>query len=388
MYTQCPECQTIFEIDEDALQASLGVVQCGHCNSRFDALRTLSEKLPREPDAGLPERQAEARAPTLTRAVPPEQLQAAAKKRLSGKDRGPPGEGDVDWFAQLPDDVTAALIADAAGIPPGATGDAGTWHVPDTTDAGNADPSAYDDTPPVDDADVAPTAPADTAEGVDELPLPVEGAWPDADGGDLDESDGGASGDATPLAEADPDAEATPDAEHDDAKVDAVPVYVPPVRRVARTSAAWWAGCAVLALLLLAQLAWAARVDLYRSPSTHAWVERACSAIPCRLPLIRDTAQLELLSRDVRPDPAAAGALAITATVRNDAGFRQPWPVVVVALTDLDGNAVAMRRFRPAEYMPDPARRAAGIAPGATAAVAFEVRDPGKRAVAFRFGLE
>jgi hypothetical protein len=47
-----------------------------------------------------------------------------------------------------------------------------------------------------------------------------------------------------------------------------------------------------------------------------------------------------------------------------------------------------MRRFRPSEYMTDPARRAAGIAPGATAAVAFEVADPGRRAVAFQFGFE
>ncbi|MDE2497570.1 MAG: DUF3426 domain-containing protein, partial [Xanthomonadaceae bacterium] len=57
-------------------------------------------------------------------------------------------------------------------------------------------------------------------------------------------------------------------------------------------------------------------------------------------------------------------------------------------LTDLDNNVVAMRRFRPAEYMPDAARRAAGIAAGTTAAVAFEVADPGKRAVSFHFGFE
>jgi len=106
------------------------------------------------------------------------------------------------------------------------------------------------------------------------------------------------------------------------------------------------------------------------------------------LPLIKDTSQLELLSRDVRPDPNAAGALTITATVRNNAAFSQPWPVVVVELNDLDNKPVAMRRFRPSEYMTDPARRDAGIAPGATAVVAFEVADPGRRAVAFQFGFE
>jgi hypothetical protein len=115
---------------------------------------------------------------------------------------------------------------------------------------------------------------------------------------------------------------------------------------------------------------------------------RVCARLDCRLPPIRDIPRLELLSRDVRPDPAAAGALAITATFRNNAPFRQPWPIVVVELTDLDNNVVAMRRFRPAEYMPDAARRATGIAARSTAAVAFEVVDPGKRAVSFHFAFD
>jgi hypothetical protein len=144
----------------------------------------------------------------------------------------------------------------------------------------------------------------------------------------------------------------------------------------------------VLALALAAQIAWASRVALIRDPATQAQALRICARVDCRLPPIRDIAKLELLSRDIRPDPGAAGALAITATFRNDAPYRQPWPVVVVELTDLDNNVVAMRRFRPLEYMPDAAKRAAGITPGATAAVAFEVADPGKRAVSFHFGFD
>ncbi|MDE2271758.1 MAG: zinc-ribbon domain-containing protein, partial [Xanthomonadaceae bacterium] len=56
MYTQCPGCRTVFEIDEDALQVSLGIVRCGHCARRFDALRTLSDSLPLAPGEALPER--------------------------------------------------------------------------------------------------------------------------------------------------------------------------------------------------------------------------------------------------------------------------------------------------------------------------------------------
>ena len=176
----------------------------------------------------------------------------------------------------------------------------------------------------------------------------------------------------------------------DDGAIDAgaAPVYVRPRRRVSRASVAWALGCVLSAGLLAAQLAWADRVELFRNPATQTWMARICRVVPCNLPLIKDTSQLELLSRDVRPDPNAAGALTITATVRNNATFRQPWPVVVVELNDLDNRPVAMRRFRPSEYMTDPARRGAGIAPGATAVVAFEVADPGRRAVAFQFGFE
>ncbi|MGH8183900.1 MAG: DUF3426 domain-containing protein, partial [Rhodanobacteraceae bacterium] len=188
-----------------------------------------------------------------------------------------------------------------------------------------------------------------------------------------------------------PDAEVgagTAEPERDEA-VAPTPVYVPPRRRrVRRSDGLWAAGCLILVLALAAQIAWAQRVALVRAPATQAWALHACASLGCRLPLIRDVAKLELLSRDIRPDPGAAGALMITATVRNDAAFRQPWPVVVVELTDLDNDVVAMRRFRPVEYMPDPVRRTAGIAPGTTAAVAFEVADPGKRAVSFHFGFE
>jgi hypothetical protein len=57
-------------------------------------------------------------------------------------------------------------------------------------------------------------------------------------------------------------------------------------------------------------------------------------------------------------------------------------------LSDLDDNRIAMRRFRPAEYLHDEAARQAGLAPGASAALVFEVHDPGQNAVAFEFSFE
>jgi predicted Zn finger-like uncharacterized protein len=404
MYTQCPECLTIYEIDEDALQASLGIVRCGRCDKRFDALRTLSDTLPIEPLGPLPEQDPGERAPTLTEAVPPSTIERAAKKPRSKKNAAgaPAGASADDWFADIESELTAASTAPDVPAPDTATD---TWRaeLPETTGSESAATTTEEagDTP-ADEAGELPDwinetpqapAPAPEAPGVDPL-APFDSAPGDAGAksdqlaGGLVEAESAASADVGEMPLTGVPVETAPaDAGAETANTPA-PVYIRPRRRFSLTNVAWALGCALLALLLAAQLAWADRSELFRNPATQAWMARACRNVPCNLPLIRDTAKLELLSRDVRPDPNAPGALTVTATIRNSAAFRQPWPVVVVELTDLDNAPVAMRRFRPVEYMTDPARRADGITPGATAVVAFEVADPGKRAVAFQFGFE
>ncbi|HET8554602.1 MAG TPA: zinc-ribbon and DUF3426 domain-containing protein [Rhodanobacteraceae bacterium] len=150
----------------------------------------------------------------------------------------------------------------------------------------------------------------------------------------------------------------------------------------------WVTACVLLALCLGVQLVWAKRKPLTANPATRPWLTQACRLFGCTLPPVRDLAQLQLLSRDVRPHPNVPNALLISATVRNNAPFTQPYPIVSITLSDLDENRIAMRRFRPSEYIADPKVRAAGLAPGATAALMFEVKDPGRNAVAFQFGFQ
>ena len=49
MYTQCPECLTIYRIPVDALTRAHGRARCGVCRAEFDALATLADHLPTEP---------------------------------------------------------------------------------------------------------------------------------------------------------------------------------------------------------------------------------------------------------------------------------------------------------------------------------------------------
>lgn len=262
MYTQCPECLTVYALDTAALAQGHGSVRCAHCTMVFDALPSLSDTLPPEPFMNLPVQPPAPDPPQLVQPV----------------------------FRPHPD-----YIAE--------------------TETGRA------------------------------------------------------SSEPSPAA--------------------APPAFVR--RRRARSrgrNGRWIGGCAVLSLLLGAQLAWANRVALADSPQMRPLLAHVCGALRCTLPPKQELSKLTLLSRDIRPHPSVPGALIISATIRNDADFTQPYPLIRIALSDLDENEIAMRRFRPSEYVSDPKTRAAGLAPGATIAVAFEVEDPGKNAVAFEFGFE
>lgn len=476
MYTQCPECRTIFEIDEEALQASFGIVHCGHCAKRFDALRSLSNTLPLEPDAGFPALPDEPRIPTLTAEVSAAVVAAAANKYRrqgaqadSAPDAGNPdpdalltaAADDDDWFAELQADLAAELDPVAPGDPDGerlAPADAPDAipmpiaepeaEAPMTTGTtAAAEPASAPDAPAPDTpieaphADAPPVAPldptVDAAEPVatagagatasidpaagllamaeaepstavpepappgstpsiepnaattNAAPAPDAEAAPEPAAEAMPASDVDTSPEAPPrppAASTEPAAAPVPDPESLHGNVH---MYVRPLGpRRPRAALAWPLGCVALVLLLAAQVTWAERTALYLNPSTHAWMAQVCATLGCRLPPIHDPARLALVSRDIRPDPRHPGALAITATLHNAAGFREAWPVVSVVLTDIDNQPVAMRRFRPAEYMPDRARRNAGIPPGATVAVAFEVADPGPQARGFQFAFE
>jgi len=259
MYTQCPECLTIYKVGATLLAQSHGSVRCGHCNAVFDALRTLADQLPSE------------------------QVQ-----RL-----------DVNADGGSPPQLTVPALRPSAG-----------------QQTLLFDPDER---------------PARTRRG-------------------------------------------------------STPAFARARRvRPATRNWPWTLGAAALLLSLLAQIGYAERATLLDDAHVRLVLDRVCSQVGCHLPLRHEPLKLELLSRDIRPHPSVTNALIISATLRNDAEFAQAFPAVEIALSDLDENRIAMRRFLPQEYLGDAHGIAAGLAPGATAALVFEVADPGKNAVAFEF---
>lgn len=154
----------------------------------------------------------------------------------------------------------------------------------------------------------------------------------------------------------------------------------PPARRVRR--APWVAALVALALLLALQLVLAQRTELAADPAWRPLVLRVCGVLGCEVPAWREPRAFAMLARGVRP--SRAGVLHATATVRNDARWPQPAPVVVLSLSDIDGRLMGARAVPPREY----GHGSALIAPGESLDIAFDVREPAGHVESFDFQLQ
>ncbi|MEW9625525.1 zinc-ribbon and DUF3426 domain-containing protein [Rhodanobacter geophilus] len=284
MYTQCPECLSVFSLGAQALVQAHGYVMCGHCGAGFDSLATLSEQLPPEPFQELPVNE---------QALVPPRIELVVYRPR------PPAPGP-------------AVVAEPAATPV----------------AAGEDFSQLVFTPRF-----------------------AKGARPRK------------------------------------------PPRTERARRPRRDAAMprrwpWVLACTTLALALALQLAWVGRDQLIRAQPLGGWLRDACAALGCRLPLVAAPEQLHLLASNVESHPNAAHALMISLSLRNEAAFAQPWPVVVVTLSDARGRRLVMRRLLPTDYLDDPGILHRGLAPGATTALLLEVQDPGDQAVAYEFGFE
>lgn len=139
-----------------------------------------------------------------------------------------------------------------------------------------------------------------------------------------------------------------------------------------------------LSLLLVLQWILADRARLAADAGWRPFVAQVCATLRCELPPWREPSAFALLERDVRPHPDVPGALRVTATFRNDARWPQPWPQVMLTLSDVDGHAVGARVFDAGEYL-GAAPTQKELSSGQTATIRMDVLEPAPRVVAFAF---
>ena len=125
----------------------------------------------------------------------------------------------------------------------------------------------------------------------------------------------------------------------------------------------------------------------HKFPSLATLLTSACDRLPCRYSGKIDVSQIKLLNRDVRSHPSQQNALLISAAFVNQASFDQPYPTILITLSDLSGSVVASRRFTPQEYLDNIYNRFILMESGTPVHVTLAVLDPGNDAINFEFSF-
>jgi len=115
-------------------------------------------------------------------------------------------------------------------------------------------------------------------------------------------------------------------------------------RRSGRETALWLFAIAFLIMTLLGQVGYFKRDDLARRyTSLRPYIEKFCQYAGCRLGTTGDIATIHILDRQVRSHPQQKGALQVTATIASSSQLTQPFPDVMLAMSDRQGTGLAGR---------------------------------------------
>ena len=373
MYTQCLDCLTIYKIVAQSLQLSHGQFRCGHCGAVFNALPSLTEKLPEGAVLELP-RSEEVPLPAVLsipamRPVRPAALRADDQDVLIS-------QFDISEAIKSADGRIEPVFSDATPPPNGPTQRSDPTQTP-TPDWVSFRPG--ESAPAIKKAEVSDFGREARFSGNETLksaPKPLSASRA--------QYDLGPAPFAKPPVKATPAMlpGATPGLSF---RAEVRSHYSPEAAPLRRWP--WVVVACTLSLALIAQLGLYQRRALLAHDDSRKLLEFSCSLLQCRLPLREDIARLKVLDSDVKPHPRTKGALLITASLRNAAAYAQNYPIVEVKLLDKSARPVALRRFAPRSYLADADAIAAGIAANASLPIIFEVIDPGAKASGFEFSF-
>jgi hypothetical protein len=144
----------------------------------------------------------------------------------------------------------------------------------------------------------------------------------------------------------------------------------------------------LLILLFTAQLAHHYRLQLARDAVVGPALREVYARIGMSLPPNWNLAAFKLRQWGASESaPTAAGTLTVRASLKNDAQFAQPMPLLRLELEDRFGGTVARRDFQPAEYLKDPARATRLLHAGASTEAVLEIVGATTEAVGYRLDV-
>ena len=320
LVTQCPHCDTRFRVTEAQLATADGRVRCGACLSVFQGTDYLVIE-----DAGWEEDAVDALDEIL------DELSASAEQEIPAGETDQPHEQDRQSLANEDERDASSEHADV------------DWWRPRGHEQAHEQQDGQQSHPGIGAGDD------------DEVAL------------DLNES-------STPE-------RAAADANATSGNADEMPMQ--PVRAATRR---YWTAVvlAVGAVTLLLQVGWYQKDRWVHDADVRSYLEAACDWLGCSLPVYRNSEEIEARELVVRAHPEISQALMVDALVVNRASFAQPYPVIDLTFTDVNGRSVARRGFNPAEYLAGELTQATIFQPGTPIHISFEIEDPGEDAVNYR----
>jgi len=314
--TQCPNCQTRFNVTDEQLSMAGGRVRCGRCSHVFNAREQIEQA---RRDAAL-----------LAEAAPRADVLQDFKLELPPE---PAAEPASSRSAPAPVAADTAIIETA---PPAATSPTEAAPIQAATDFNQALSEALHPARAQESEPERGTAPArrrlSLYDEVASEPQPAPVAEPEPFVADRTRYE--------------------PSPEEVEERLQAAER---PQRRPARRSgfAVLFGLFAVLGLLVLAgQMVYLKRVEIAaQAPEWRPALEAACKPFHCTVPLATDVQSIRTEWSEMAFVPEHANLIQLNATLKNHAGYVQAYPMLELSLKDADDQVQVRRVLTPAEYL-------------------------------------
>ena len=377
LITQCPTCRTRFRVTESQLNIAAGRVRCGACLSVFAGLEHLVL----------------GSGPRLKPGESPNEALDALLDELR-KDPGPDPDRSKPASAARQRSESSAVSTERNRASTETLADSELAANPAAVTA--SDPSADRDAdPPKKNGPIG--AAADAVEEIDLMPAAKLQESADVPPPMIDAVAARKARRLKLAASNDARAASTPveaGAAAEERIVEAVRVAAPveldmrpedliqvPRRRRRR----WWMPIALLlgVGLLAGQVLYLQFDTWAKNPDIRPVYEWLCPRLHCQLPVMRSLDEIRSKNLVVRANPDVPGELMVDALIVNQARFAQPFPVIELRFSSMDGRPIAARRFKPEEYLAGELKGATMFAPLTPVHIALAIEDPGTDAVSY-----
>jgi hypothetical protein len=144
-------------------------------------------------------------------------------------------------------------------------------------------------------------------------------------------------------------------------------------------------GTVILLLGITIQIMHANRDALAKNQNLRPIISQLCLLANCQLSDWRQPDAFLPVQNSITADPTQSGVLIVQLSFTNTAQWPQPWPQIELTFTDINGQKIGLRRFRPFEYLNT--RQAPDIKAGQTVSVEMTIQETSSKADGFTFNF-